>query len=110
MLPLALGMVGTLVKDQPLDPVSWRTMHKKLQTNCTKFRDMENGKLFSTMDASLCDLPSTQQEQLQLMAVMASGVVATSEMLANLWDQVCLIRRKVLVAVFEYCRITASNV
>ncbi|CAN0532824.1 unnamed protein product, partial [Ectocarpus sp. 8 AP-2014] len=36
---------------------------------------------------SVCNLPSNQREQLQLMAVMASGVAATSEMLANLWDQ-----------------------
>eukprot|EP00903_Cladosiphon_okamuranus_P006182 g6079.t1 len=87
MLLLALGMVGTLAKDQPLDPVSWRAVHKELRGKHTMFRDMENGKLFSTMDASVCDLPSNQREQLQLMAVMASGVVATPEMFANLWDQ-----------------------
>ena len=89
MLPLALGMVGSLAKDQPLDPKSWRTVHEKLQVPRTKFRDVENGKLFSTIDTSLCDLPSTQREHLQLLAVMASGAVATSDMLANLWDQVC---------------------
>eukprot|EP00903_Cladosiphon_okamuranus_P006199 g6096.t1 len=87
MLPLALGVVGTLAKGQPLDPVSWRAVHKKLREERSMFRDMENGKLFSTIDASVCDLPSNQREQLQLMAVMASGVVATPEMLANLWNQ-----------------------
>ena len=98
MLPLALGMVGTLAKDQPLDPASWRTVHEKLQGKRTKFREVENGKLFSTIDTSLCDLPSTQQEQLQLMAVMVSGVVATAEMLASLWDQVCRTRGMLLFA------------
>lgn len=88
MLPLALGMAGTLAKDQPLDPASWRSLHEKLHETRVKFRQVENGKLFSTIDTSLCDLPLAQQEQLQLMAVMASGVVATSDMLANLWDQV----------------------
>ena len=98
MLPLALGMVGTLAKDQPLDPVSWRTVHEKLQGKHTKFRKVDNAKLFYAIDTSVCDLPSTQQEQLQLMAVMASGVVATAEMLASLWDQVCRIRGMLLFA------------
>eukprot|EP00752_Nemacystus_decipiens_P014758 g13139.t2 len=87
MLPMALGMAGTLAKKQPLDPASWRTVHEKLREKRAKFRGMDNGRLFSVIDASLCDLPSAQQEQLRLMAVMASGVVATSEMLANLWKQ-----------------------
>lgn len=100
MLPLALGMAGTLAQDRPLDPASWQTVHEKLrEKHNTKFREMENGKLFSAIDASLCDLPCTQQEQLRLMAVMASGVVATSEMLANLWKQVCFgsVRRRMLL-------------
>lgn len=88
MLPLALSMVGTLAKDQPLDPASWRLLHEKLSVKHNKFLDMQNGKLFYAIDVSLRSLPSNQQEQLQLMAVMASGVVATSEMLASLWDQV----------------------
>lgn len=82
-------MAGTLAKDQPLDPTSWRSVHEKLERRHTKFREMENAKLFSTIDASLGDLPFTQQQQLRLMAVMAFGVVATPGMLANLWDQVC---------------------
>lgn len=88
LLPLALGMVGALAKERPLDHSSWREVHDKLQEKRTKFRQMENGKLFSTIDTSLCDLPLTQREQLQLMAVMASGVHATTEMLANLWAEV----------------------
>lgn len=89
MLPLALGMAGRLAKEQPLDPALWRTVHEKLQGKRTKFHDMKNGMLFSAFDTSIYDLPLPQQEQLQLMAVMASGVDATSQMLANLWDQVC---------------------
>lgn len=100
MLPLALGMAGTLAKDQPMDPASWQTVHEKLQEKHTKYQEMENGKLFSVIDTSLFDLPFTQQEQLRLMAVMASGVVATSEMLANLWKQVCVDRRRLVVARF----------
>lgn len=91
-LPLALGMVGALVKEQPLYPSSWRGVHEKLHEKRTKFRKIENGKLFSTIDTSLCDLPLTQQEQLQLMAVMASGAIATTKMLANLWAQVSAYR------------------
>lgn len=106
MLPLALGMVGTLAKDQPLDPASWRTVHEKLQAKHTKFLKIDNAKLFYAIDISLHDLPSTQQEQLQLMAVLASGVVATSEMLANLWNKVRNAFRMLLVAdyaVFHMC-------
>lgn len=88
LLPLALGIVGNLAREQPLDPVSWQTLHDDLQRKWAKFRQLDNGKLFSTMDMSLCNLPRAQQEELQLMAVMASGIAATPEMLANLWDQV----------------------
>ena len=95
MLPLALGMVGNLAKERPLDPTMWRKLH-------TKFLELERGKLlqvlFQVIDTSVDDLPSTQQAQLQLMAVMASGVVATPEMLANLWDQVCTFLHMLLVA------------
>lgn len=88
MLPLTLGIVGTLVKDQPLDPASWRAVHEKLQENHAKYHQMENCELFYAIDTSLRALPMTPHKQLQLMAVMASGVVATLEMLANLWKQV----------------------
>ncbi|CAM9675009.1 unnamed protein product [Scytosiphon promiscuus] len=86
-LPLALGMVGKLARDQPLDPCSWRRLHDNLQGKSSKFRRLENGKLFSSIETSLRGLPNAQQEQLQLMAVMASGVAVTPEMLANLWAQ-----------------------
>lgn len=98
MLPLALGMVGSLARTQPLDPASWRTVFEKLQKKRTKFREMENGKLFSTIDSSLCELPLAQREYLQLMAVLASGVVATTAMLGNLWDQVCTFQHVLIVA------------
>ena len=84
-------MIGVLAKERPRDPSTWRVVHEKIAEKRTKFEEMENGKLFSTIHTSLCDLPRTQQEQLRLMAVMASGAVATKEMLANLWSQVCLI-------------------
>lgn len=86
--PLALSMVGYLAKDQPLDPASWRTVHEKLRGTHFKFRKLDQARLFSAIDTSFLGLPSNQQEQLQLMAVMASGVAATSEMLASLWNQV----------------------
>lgn len=81
-------MVGYSAREQPLDPISWRRLHDKLQQKSVKIRQLENGKLFSTIETSLHGLPRAQQEQLQLMAVMPSGVAATPEMLANLWDQV----------------------
>ena len=90
LLPLALSMAGALAKERPLDPSSWRAVHEKLHEKRTKFRQMENGKLFSTIDTSLCELPLAQRQQLQLMAVMASGALATTEMLANLWAEVLL--------------------
>lgn len=92
LLPLALGMVGTMANEQPLDPSSWRAVHEKLAEKRTKFEQMEGGKLFSTIHTSLCNLPLTQQEHLRLLAVMASGALATHEMLANLWSQVCAVR------------------
>ena len=111
MLPLALGVAGALAKDQPLDPASWRTVHENLREKHTDFREMENGKLFSAIDASLCDLPFARQEQLRLMAVMASGVAATSEMLANLWEQVCWYsaRRVRALPVADFCFFTESR-
>lgn len=88
MLPLVLSIAGALAKDKPLDPTSWRRLHEKLQDKREKFRDMEHGKLFATIDASSSSLPLSQKKQLQLMAVLPSGISANSEELSNLWDQV----------------------
>ena len=73
-----------------MEPSSWRVVHQKLHEKRNKFREIANGKLFSTIDTSLCALPLNQREQLQLMAVMASGALVTTEMLTNLWAQVCI--------------------
>lgn len=89
MLPLALGMAGALAKGQPLKPECWRLVHKKLKEIRTKFRDVERGALFATIDASSQNLPQAQKHQFQLMAVLASGLPATQDMLANLWETVC---------------------
>lgn len=90
MLPLALGMAGAMARGQPLQAASWRSVHEKLQRRDTKLRQMqsEHETLFSTIEASANELPSSQQQQLRLMAVMASGVSATLDMLASLWDVV----------------------
>lgn len=104
MLPLALGMVGTLAKDQPLDPASWYSLHEKLREASDSFEQTDDGALFSSILTSFDFLPPAQQDQLRLMAVMPSGVVATSEMLANLWDQVSMryhIRHAARVSISE---------
>lgn len=88
MLPLALGIAGSSVKDRPLDPVSWRNKHLELKEKHVKFREMENGRLFSTIDASFTYLSKTNREQFQQLGVMASGVTATPAMLAELWQMV----------------------
>ena len=93
MLPLALGMAGAMVKNQPLDASSWRTVHENLKKkNKLKYmrsEEMSQSKsIFATIDASVDVLPRTVQEQLLLMAVLASGVAASPEMLASLWDVV----------------------
>ena len=95
MLPLALSMAGAMVKDQPLDASSWRTLHETLQKTPTKLKEMrseemtsQSKSIFSTIDASVDILPRTVREQLLLMVVLASGVNASSGMLANLWDVV----------------------
>ena len=95
MLPLALSMAGAMAKDQPLDASSWRTVHKALQEKFIKLKEMRSEEMtspsksiFSTIDTSVENLPRTIREQLLLMAVLASGVAASSEMLANLWDVV----------------------
>ena len=93
MLPLALGIAGAMVKDQPLDASSWRTVHESLRKkNKLKYmrsEEMSQSKsIFSTIDASVDILPRTVREQLLLMAVLATGVTASSEMLASLWDVV----------------------
>lgn len=93
MLPLALGMAGGMARGKPLQGVSWRSVHEKLQKRNTKLREMqsEHETLFSTIEASANELPSSQQKQLRLMAVMAPGVPATSEMLSSLWDVVRIV-------------------
>ena len=95
MLPLALGMTGAMAKDEPLDPASWIRVHEKLRVKRIKLREIrsvevasEHKNIFSTIEASADDLPSTIRKQLQLMAVLASGIAASSDMLANLWDVV----------------------
>ena len=95
MLPVALSMAGAMAKDQPLDASSWMTVHETLQEKYIKLKEMRPEKMtpqaksiFSTIDASVENLPRTVREQLHLMVVLASGVTASSEMLANLWDVV----------------------
>ena len=93
MLPLALSIAGAMVNDQPLDASSWRTVHeslkKKNKLRYMRSEEMSQSKsIFSTIDTSVDILPRTVQEQLLLMAVLASGVAASSEMLASLWDVV----------------------
>ena len=48
----------------------------------------QSKSIFSTIDASVENLPRNVREQLHLMVVMASGVDADSDMLASLWDVV----------------------
>lgn len=88
MLPLALGIAGASVKDRPLDAVSWRNKHLELKEKHVKFREMDNGVLFTTIDVSFNNLSKTSQEQFQQLGVMASGVAASPAMLADLWQTV----------------------
>lgn len=88
MLPLAVCIAGSLVKDRPLDPASWRNTHLELREKHVKFREIENGKLFSTIDTSFSNLGRAHRKQFQQLVVMASGFVATHAMLANLWQTV----------------------
>lgn len=93
MLPLALGIAGAMAKDRPLAAASWQSVHDQLHAKRDNFMDMEEeaqAALFSAIEASRSRLPLTQQRQLQLMVVLAPGVVATCDMLANLWDTVCM--------------------
>ena len=95
MLPLALGIAGRMARGKPLQAASWRSVHGRLQGRSTKLRPMqsEHETLFSTIEASANELPSSQQKQLRLLAVMPPGVPATSDMLASLWDVVRVSRR-----------------
>ena len=95
MLPLALSMAGAMAKDQPLDASSWRKVHENLQNKYTKLKEMRSEEMtsqrksiFSTIDASVDFLPRTVRERLLLMVVLASGVAASSDMLASLWGVV----------------------
>ena len=95
MLPLALSMAGAMAKDQPLDASLWKTVHETLQKKCIKLKDMrqeemtsQSKSIFSTIDASVDNLSRAVREQLHLMVVLASGVPASSEMLASLWNVV----------------------
>ena len=88
MLPLALGIGGSLVKDRPLDPASWRDVYLELRETHVKFREIEYGKLFSTIETSFENLGRAHKEQFQLLVVVASGFVATPVMLVNLWQKV----------------------
>ena len=95
MLPLALGMAGAMAKDQPLRAATWRTVHDKLQVEVIKLEDMKSDEMTSeyntiksTIEASVEALPKTARKRFLMMAVMAPGVAANSEMLANLWNVV----------------------
>lgn len=64
-------------------------MPGKLKEKATKLREMENAKLLYSNDKNLCsNFPPRQQKRLPLMPVLAPGVMVTTDMLANLWDQV----------------------
>ena len=68
---------------------------KSLQKQVVKLKELRSedmtlrGKsIFSTINASVEDLPRTVRKQLHVMMVLASGVAANSEMLASLLDVV----------------------
>lgn len=48
------------------------------------------GVLFPVVDATFDRLPKLQKEQFRLIIVVAPGVPVETEMLANLWNTVCM--------------------
>ena len=91
-LPLTLSVAGAMTKKQPPDASSWRAVHDTLEKKLKEMRSEEmtsrSKSIFSIIDASVEDLPTTVRQQLHLMVVLASGVAANSEMLASLWNVV----------------------
>lgn len=91
MLPLALNVVGSLARERPLEAATWQDLHDELLTKRVELFEAEpepEAHLFAAVDAGIDHLPDPQKERFSLLAVMSPGAIATTDMLANLWDMV----------------------
>lgn len=92
MIPLAADIAGRYMKQEALHAACWQSVHEDIKNRrAVKFHgtvNIERRTIFAAIDIGYDALPSEQQEQLRLLAVMASGVPATWDMVANLWNKV----------------------
>lgn len=91
MLPLALNVVGALARDRPLEAATWQRLHDELRAKRVEVfaSDPERvAHLFAAVDAGIGYLSGPHKERFRLLAVMSPGAMATTDMLASLWDMV----------------------
>ncbi|CAM9755572.1 unnamed protein product, partial [Choristocarpus tenellus] len=85
--PLALSIIGSMdsLRADPLQPESWRSVHRSLADLLRVKKDSLTGAL------SLCfdKLGTRMHQRLCKLAVLASGVLVPADMIAHLWEQVC---------------------
>lgn len=91
-LPMALAIVGCLprLKSRGLDSAVWRKVHEDLMVDKSGMQRAKGGageSLGRVLDASFDVLSSKKQEELLRMAVLAKGVLASEDMLLNLWQR-----------------------
>ena len=97
MLPLALNVVGSLARDDPLEATTWQRLHDELLAKRIELLESEPecaAHVFAVVCAGLCHLSEAQKGQFLLLAVLSPGAIATTDMLANLWDTVGRFKRR----------------
>ncbi|CAM9678542.1 unnamed protein product [Scytosiphon promiscuus] len=90
-LPVALAIVGCLpsLKGRGSDCAAWRKVHEDLMVDKSRMQRAKGGageSLGRVLDASFDALSSKKQEEFLRMAVFPKGVVASEDMLLNLWE------------------------
>lgn len=92
MLPLALSMAGRVAITESSKCTFGQRVHKRLRDHKTTFlkKNLQEEKLtlFSVISATNDLLSTDEEDRFFLLAVMAPGVPATQDMLANLWGTV----------------------
>lgn len=87
---MALAIAGSMsvVKGKGLTPDAWEELIKLFENvaKLMRARGEQSTSLNMVLGASFDALSERRQEEMMKMAVMAPGVVASIEMLLNLWE------------------------
>ncbi|CAM9768461.1 unnamed protein product [Scytosiphon promiscuus] len=89
-LPLALAIIGSTLRgaENPLSPNAWRKLQRKLKDRKETIHDEgEWDPLNKVLAVSIDELGQTRRELFLMLAVLGKGVLASAEMLRNLWGE-----------------------